>query len=238
MEEERENDSITGITPNLAWIRRHDEVFKKDIRDILIISLVTLVCIILTIFVYRFYLVFGVILGLLAAAGLVTSILWLRNVSSSVLKLVYEDAMMTQGMVVKTAPLTIAVIADIRNTDQVPECYGCYFQEVKKLPGMKGELYEKVPCACRFYDTAGDYWSYFQPRPLCWGTKDRQEIEKVCRMLEQEQVRDGRNLWEILKNLAEQFPDMKKESIIKLDEDLCPVGYKQYYEKEYTPYRK
>lgn len=235
MEEEWENDIITGITPDLAWIRRHDEVFKKDIRDIRIISLATLVCLLLAVSAFRFSSVLAVILGLLAAAGLIILILWRRNVSSTGLKNAYEDAMMAQGMVVKTEPLTVAVIADIRNTDQVPECYGCYFQEVKKLPGTKGELYEKVPCACRFYDVSGNYWNYFQPRPLCWGTPDRMEIEEVCRCLEQEQRKDGTDLWEVLKNLAGQFPDMEKESMIKLDENFCPAGYKRYYETEYTP---
>ena len=147
----------------------------------------------------------------------------------------YEEGLLVPGMIVKTEPLTIMAIANMAAHEGVADVNGCYCLEVKALDGAKKELFEKIPCSCFFCYEGGEYHSSFQPHPLYWGTTDLQAIEEALRQVEEDNKENSRDEWEVLKEVAKQFPDLGNGNLILLDENYIPFGKKHYMDSNYKP---
>ena len=142
---------------------------------------------------------------------------------------------MVPGMIVKTEPLTIMAIANMTARDGAATVNGCYCLEVKELDGAQKILFEKIPCSCFFCYEGGDYHASFQPHPLYWGTADQQSIQEALRQVEEDNKENTRDEWEVLKEVARQFPDLGNGNLILLDENYVPFGKKNYMDRNYKP---
>ena len=106
---------------------------------------------------------------------------------------------------------------------------------MKELDGAQKILFEKIPCSCFFCYEGGDYHSSFQPHPLYWGTADQQSIQEALRQVEEDNKENVRDEWEVLKEVAQQFPDLGNGNFILLDENYVPFGKKNYMDSNYKP---
>ncbi len=147
----------------------------------------------------------------------------------------YEEGLLVPGMIVKTQPLTIMAIANMVAHDGAPTVNGCYCLEAKALDGANIELYEKIPCSCFFCYEGGDYHSSFQPHPLYWGTTDQMAIHEALRQVEADNKENSRDEWEVLKEVAQKFPDLGNGNMILLDENYVPFGKKNYMDSNHQP---
>ena len=155
--------------------------------------------------------------------------------SDEYLREMYEEGLLVPGMIVKTEPLTIMAIANMTVQDGAATVNGCYCLEVKELDGAQKILFEKIPCSCFFCYEGGDYHSSFQPHPLYWGTADQQSIQEALRQVEEDNKENARNEWEVLQEVARQFPDLGNGNLILLDENYVPFGKKNYMDSNYKP---
>ena len=151
--------------------------------------------------------------------------------SDEYLRELYEEGLLVPGMIVKTEPLTIMAIANMVAQEGAAAVNGCYCLEVKELDGAKKELFEKIPCSCFFCYEGGKYHSSFQPHPLYWGTMDQQEIGEALRQVEEDNRENSKDEWEVLKEIAQKFPDLGNGNMILLDENYVPFGKKNYIKK-------
>ena len=155
--------------------------------------------------------------------------------SDEYLREMYEEGLLVPGMIVKTEPLTIMAIANMTARDGAATVNGCYCLEVKELDGAQKILFEKIPCSCFFCYEGGDYHSSFQPHPLYWGTADQQSVQEALRQVEEDNKENARDEWEVLKEIARQFPDLGNGNLILLDENYVPFGKKNYMDSNYKP---
>lgn len=155
--------------------------------------------------------------------------------SDEYLREMYEEGLLVPGMIVKTEPLTVMAIANLVANEGAATVNGCYCLEIKELDGAKKELYEKIPCSCFFCYEGGDYHSSFQPHPLYWGTTDQFAIEEALRQVEADNSENDKDEWEVLKEIAREFPDLGNGNLILLDENYVPFGKKNYMDSNYTP---
>ena len=95
--------------------------------------------------------------------------------------------------------------------------------------------FEKIPCSCFFCYEGGDYHSSFQPHPLYWGTADQQSVQEALRQVEEDNKENTKDEWEVLKEVARQFPDLGNGNLILLDENYVPFGKKNYMDSNYKP---
>lgn len=153
--------------------------------------------------------------------------------SDEYLRELYEEGLLVPGMIVKTEPLTIMAIANMVAQEGAAAVNGCYCLEVKELDGAKKELFEKIPCSCFFCYEGGKYHSSFQPHPLYWGTMDQQEIGEALRQVEEDNRENSKDEWEVLKEIAQKFPDLGNGNMILLDENYVPFGKKNYMDSNY-----
>ncbi len=153
--------------------------------------------------------------------------------SDEYLREMYEEGLLVPGMIVKTEPLTIMAIANMVAQEGAAVVNGCYCLEVKELDGAKKELFEKIPCSCFFCYEGGKYHSSFQPHPLYWGTMDQQEIGEALRQVEEDNRENSKDEWEVLKEIAQKFPDLGNGNMILLDENYVPFGKKNYMDSNY-----
>ncbi len=126
-------------------------------------------------------------------------------------------------------------IANMTARDGAPAVNGCYCLEVKELDGAQKILFEKIPCSCFFCYEGGDYHSSLQPHPLYWGTADQQSVQEALRQVEEDNKENARDEWEVLKEVARQFPDLGNGNLILLDENYAPFGKKNYMDSNYKP---
>lgn len=153
--------------------------------------------------------------------------------SDEYLRELYEEGLLVPGMLVKTEPLTIMAIANMVAQEGAAVVNGCYCLEVRELDGAKKELFEKIPCSCFFCYEGGKYHSSFQPHPLYWGTMDQQEIGEALRQVEEDNRENSKDEWEVLKEIAQKFPDLGNGNMILLDENYVPFGKKNYMDSNY-----
>lgn len=232
---EFEASTKSGIHAEPARIRRQDELIGRVLRQRrssivgFAVSLVLAagVSIVLKSFIP------AIIFGLAAAFFLWR--FWGTGVSEEYMREVYEEGLLVPGMVVNTQPLTVMAIANLVAHDGVPTVNACYNLVVKDLDGAKKEMYEKIPCSCFFCYQGGSYHSNFDPHPLYWGTGNSQEIEAALRQAEEDNRENSRDEWEVLKRIAEQYPDLGNGEMILLDENYAPFGRKKYFENRYKP---
>lgn len=155
--------------------------------------------------------------------------------SDEYLREMYEEGLLVPGMIVKTEPLTIMAIANMTARDGAATVNGCYCLEVKELDGAQKILFEKIPCSCFFCYEGGDYHSSFQPHPLYWGTADQQSVQEALRQVDEDNKENTKDEWEVLKEVARQFPDLGNGNLILLDENYVPFGKKNYMDSNYKP---
>lgn len=153
--------------------------------------------------------------------------------SDEYLREMYEEGLLVPGMIVKTEPLTIMAIANMTARDGATTVNGCYCLEVKELDGAQKILFEKIPCSCFFCYEGGDYHSSFQPHPLYWGTADQQSVQEALRQVEEDNKENTKDEWEVLKEVARQFPDLGNGNLILLDKNYVPFGKKNYMDSNY-----
>lgn len=223
----------SGIQADPKRIKRKDEIIKHIMFIQRIFLYIALGLIGIGIVVLKWSWIPSVILWL-AAAFCLWKYIGREKFSDSDLKDFYEEGLLVPGLIVKTEPLTILAIASLVAYDGGPDRTGCYNLQVKELEGAKGQLYEKVPCSCMFRYESGNYHSAFQPHPLYWGTSDKQAIEQALMTVERSNLEEAVDEWEVLKQVAEQFPDLKDEEMILLDENYKPIGRKYYWSDDYT----
>lgn len=230
-----EASTKSGIHADPARIRKQDELIGKALRGrsgsirnfIISLALAVGVSVILKSFIP------AIVFGLGAAFFLWR--FWGTGVSDDYMREVYEEGLLVPGLVVSTQPLTVMAIANLVAHDGVPTVNACYNLVVKNLDGATKELYEKIPCSCFFCYEGGSYHSNFAPHPLYWGTGSRQEIEEALRRVEEENKQNSQDEWEVLKRMAQEFPDLANGEMILLDENYAPFGRKKYFESRYQP---
>ena len=228
-----EASTKSGIQPDVSRIKTHDEIIGAVLRQRKSSKIICAACICgLAVFLYLKLWIAAGIVGLL-----VLFFLWrgTGKISEDYMKEVYEEGLLVPGMIVKTQPLTILAIANLTAQDGAETINGCYNLVVKELDGARKELYEKVPCSCFFRYEGGSHHSAFQPHPLYWGTANGQEIASALRQTEEDNKENARDEWEVLKEIAEKFPDLKNGEIILLDKDYVPFGRKDYLDSDYKP---
>ncbi len=227
-----EASTKSGVHANPDRVREKDEIIRRVTKKRKNSAIYCILCLCLAGIAIIKSFIPAVIFILLALFFLWRS--WGRF-SDEYLAEIYEEGLLVPGMIVKTQPLTILAIANMIAQDGADTVNGCYCLVVDELDGARKELYEKVPCSCFFRYEGGPYHSAFQPHPLYWGTADRQGIEAALRQVEEDNKENSRDEWEVLREIAERFPEMENEDIILLDENYNPFGKKNYMDSDYQP---
>ena len=62
---------------------------------------------------------------------------------------------------------------------------------------------------------------------------DQQEIGEALRQVEEDNRENSKDEWEVLKEIAQKFPDLGNGNIILLDENYVPFGKKNYMDSNY-----
>ena len=222
----------SGIHADVSRIRQKDEIIKAVIKKRRN-SAIICVCFLCMAGISLFKSWIPAVICLLLALFF----LWraVGKFSDEYLREMYEEGLLVPGMIVKTEPLTIMAIANMTARDGAATVNGCYCLEVKELDGAQKILFEKIPCSCFFCYEGGDYHSSFQPHPLYWGTADQQSIQEALRQVEEDNKENARDEWEVLKEVARQFPDLGNGNLILLDENYVPFGKKNYMDSNYKP---
>ena len=227
-----EASTKSGIHADPKRIRKNDEIIGKVLKQRKNSKIYCVICVILAVASFYINWIITVILGLAALF-----FLWrgTGKISDDYLKEVYEEGLLVPGLIVKTQPLTIMAIANLVAQDGAKTINGCFNLEVKELDGANKELYEKIPCSCFFCYEGGSYHSSFEPHPLYWGTTDKQEINYALMQVEKDNKENSQDEWEVLKQIANQFPALENEEIILLDENYVPFGRKKNGQSDYNP---
>ncbi|MDE5717555.1 MAG: DUF3239 domain-containing protein [Lachnospiraceae bacterium] len=222
----------SGIRADVSRIRQKDEIIRSVVkkRKKSAVTCVCFVCLagisLLKSWILAIIFILLALFFLWRAAG---------KFSDEYLREMYEEGLLVPGMIVKTEPLTILAIANMVAHDGAATVSGCYCLEVKALDGAEKTLYEKIPCSCFFCYEGGDYHSSFQPHPLYWGTADPLAIADALRQVEADNTENSRDEWEVLKEIAQKFPDLGNGNMILLDENYIPFGKKNYMDSNYQP---
>lgn len=222
----------SGIHADVSRIRQKDEIIKAVVKKRRS-SAIICVCFLCMAGISLFKSWIPAVICFLLALFF----LWraVGKFSDEYLREMYEEGLLVPGMIVKTEPLTIMAIANMTARDGAATVNGCYCLEVKELDGAQKILFEKIPCSCFFCYEGGDYHSSFQPHPLYWGTADQQSIQEALRQVEEDNKENTRDEWEVLKEVARQFPDLGNGNLILLDESYVPFGKKNYMDSNYKP---
>lgn len=222
----------SGIHPDTKRIRKMDEITGVVLKQRKDSKVICVICIILAIALFRVKLALTIVFGLLALF-----FLWrgTGKIPDSYLNEIYEEGLLVPGIIVKTQPLAVMAIANLTAHDGGETINGCYNLVVKNIDGAKKELYEKIPCSCFFSYSNGFYHSSFEPHPLYWGTSNKDEINAALMAAEESNKENTQDEWEVLKRIANQFPDLKNGEIILLDDNYMPFGIKSSYSEYYTP---
>lgn len=240
MYEEFEASVKSQITPDVEFIKQNDEILKSLLKEGRKKSPVFFLLLLFAAVVFFF--INKIIMIICALAGAIALFLYIRTrkfarelMDENYIKEIYEEGLLTAGMITKTNPLTVMAIADMRAQDDCEPQYACCVVPAGQLPGAKGELYEKIPCSSMFRYESGSYHSSFQPHPLYWGTRNQDEIRAAMQQLEEAQKENDENEWEILKKISADFPDLKPDQLLLLDASYQPIGIKQSWEDDYVP---
>ena len=227
-----EASTKSGIHADVQRIRQHDEIIRAVVkkRKNSAVICVCFACLAGVTFLKSW--IPAVIFLLLALFFLWRAV---GKFFDEYLREMYEEGLLVPGMIVKTQPLTIMAIANMVAHDGAPTVNGCYCLEAKALDGANIELYEKIPCSCFFCYEGGDYHSSFQPHPLYWGTTDQMAIHEALRQVEADNKENSRDEWEVLKEVAQKFPDLGNGNMILLDENYVPFGKKNYMDSNHQP---
>lgn len=229
----------SGITADVEFIKKNDELIEKYIKTTKNSPAVFLTAFLAAIAFYFINKIVMIVCGLIGAAALFIFIRTKKEIheikSRDYMVKAYEEGLLVPGMIIRTEPLIILVIAELTALEGCESRYGCYALEVKNLPGAKRELYGKIPCSSLFRYEGGNYHSAFQPRPLYWGTPNLDEIRAALWQLDKEQEENSENEWEILKKIGAAYPDLKPDHILILDEFYQPLGIKHYLDSEFVP---
>ena len=222
----------SGIHADVSRIRQKDEIIKAVVKKRRS-SAIICVCFLCMAGISLFKSWIPAVICFLLALFF----LWraVGKFSDEYLREMYEEGLLVPGMIVKTEPLTIMAIANMTARDGAATVNGCYCLEVKELDGAQKILFEKIPCSCFFCYEGGDYHSSFQPHPLYWGTADQQSIQEALRQVEEDNKENAKDEWEVLKEVARQFPDLGNGNLILLDENYVPFGKKNYMDSNYKP---
>ena len=70
---------------------------------------------------------------------------------------------------------------------------------------------------------------------LSIGERQISTIQEALRQVEEDNKENARNEWEVLKEVARQFPDLGNGNLILLDENYVPFGKKNYMDSNYKP---
>ena len=216
--------------PNRIW--KHDEIIGKVLKQRKSSKIYCVICTLLAATCFFIHWIITVILGLAALF-----FLWrgTGKISDDYLKEVYEEGLLVPGLIIKTKPLTILAIANLTAQSGAETINGCFFLVVKDLDGAKKELHEKIPCSCFFCYEGGSYHSSFEPHPLYWGTSDKQEIQAALMQVEEDNKENSQDEWEVLMQIADQFPELKDQEIVLLDKNYVPFGIKSNGQSDYRP---
>ena len=108
------------------------------------------------------------------------------------------------------------------------------YEEGLLVPGMivKTEPLTIMAIANMVVQEGGKYHSSFQPHPF-GGTMDQQEIGEALRQVEEDNRENAKDEWEVLKEIAQKFPDIGNGNMILLDENYVPFGKKNYMDSNY-----
>lgn len=230
----------TGITPDVEYIRQNDEIVKEELKESGKNNPMYFIGFLLAAVVFFF--INKIVMVICALIGIAALLLYIRTAkyikmlrNEDYLKEIYEEGLLTAGLIVKTEPLTVMTITDLRASDECEEQYACYVLQAERLQGAAGTLYEKIPCASLFRYEGGDYHSAYMPHPLYWGTGNQDEIRAAIRRLDEEQEEDGVNMWEVIKKTAAAFTDLKPGELLQLDASFTPLGRKQYLDSNFVP---
>lgn len=230
-----EASTKSGIHADVSRIRQKDEIIKGVVRKRKKDAKICLICLCLAgVSLIRSWIP-AVIFVLLALFFLWRST---GKFTDEYLREMYEEGLLVPGMIVNTQPLTILAIANMTAEDGAAVVNGCYHLEVQELEGAKRELYEKIPCSCFFCYEGGAYHSSFQPHPLYWGTTNKQEIAAALAQVEEDNKENERDEWEVLREIAERFPELGNGDMVLLDEHYVPFGKKNYMDSDYKPLEK
>ncbi|GDY11757.1 hypothetical protein LBMAG53_06350 [Planctomycetota bacterium] len=140
--------------------------------------------------------------GILLALGIALlvfllyfSILFLRALHMT--RVMFYNALLSPAMIISLDPLKLACVAEMGN-GRDGDYWGWKMREVKDLPGHHRQLHEIIPCVSVFRDGPGDHHADFDPRPICWGTSDKKEVERCLQKTDREAleqlqmlIRDG-----------------------------------------------
>lgn len=222
----------SGIHPEPKRIRKMDEIIVSALKQRKESKIICVICIFLAIALFHVKLAFTIVFGLLALF-----FLWrgTGQIPDSYLKEIYEEGLLVPGIIVKTQPLTVMAIANMVAYNGAEIINGCYNLVVKDIDGAKKELYEKIPCSCFIRYSNGSYHLAFQPHPLYWGTSNKEEINAAIMAVEESNKENSQDEWEVLKRIANQFPNLKNNEIVLLDENYIPFGIKHHDSDGYKP---
>lgn len=247
MNTEFEASIKSGILADPERIKKKDEIIVpilKGTRRFLIAGIIFTAAAI-GVGIYSFYQVDGRISYRIFIAPVILLLvgvfcLWAfgrRKMTDDELREFYEEGLLVGGMITNTQPLTLMALSSLVAYDG-PDRYGCYKMVMRELEGARGTLYEKIPCSCFFRYEKGNYHDAFQPHPLYWGTTDYSGISQALQKVEAESMEEGEDTWGIIKQVAEQFPDLKDGQLVILDENYEPIGIRYYWQTGLDPIPK
>ncbi|GMV81163.1 MAG: hypothetical protein AMXMBFR7_23470 [Planctomycetota bacterium] len=96
---------------------------------------------------------------------------------------IYENALLTPGVIASTEPFYLLVLANM-NTGLGPDCWGLKRWPVSALPCHEHRIGARVPCVAGFQE--GEHlerWGDFSPVPIAYGTGDVATIEELTKKI-------------------------------------------------------
>jgi hypothetical protein len=101
----------------------------------------------------------------------------------------FRDGLLVPGVVVSREPLALVALADMGKAVTGTE-YALARLEPRRMPVHPHEPGTRVPCVARFDEDAdADFWRWFRPHPICWGTGDAFQIDQCFARLGEEPFR-------------------------------------------------
>ncbi len=163
-------------------VRKYDSYWRAETRLLHVISasFLLLLCLIVGLYCNSHWIIASLLLLPLAFAGLMAFAF--RKIRLKRPDQAFEtfDGRLAPGLIIKTSPLTIVVLGDLRN-DAVEPRYGVQSIEIENLPDHSLKVGERVPC-CLIYaadEDESDYWGNFEAQPVCWATDDQEKLAEL-----------------------------------------------------------
>ncbi len=130
-------------------------------------------------------------------------------------KMAFSSGLLIPGIVVETNPVKVLAMAEMQNNDDAPVCWGLKVLTSPKWPETNPQIGERIPCVSLFGGSYKGVWVNMEPRPLIWGTGDKEVLNNAISAIDE-------NEWEIINKLKDKALNNSKieNDVVYFNKDL------------------